>query len=191
MQPTPLAPETDSRSQVDIVILEIWPDHVPIADKPGEFREVHKVKWAKRGTNGHETVESVHRLKKMPQLWERIEPAYERWLKGQETPVDGTPLEAWPGLTKGQVDHMRLLHIRSVEDLAQCTDSALEKIGMGARTLRDRARTYVQAKAGSAQIEAALAKRDEENEQLRAEVAELRALVQSLAPKKGRKAEAA
>lgn len=190
MQPTLVAPETDSRSQVDIAILEISRDHRPIANKPGEFKEVHIVEWAKRGTSAT-TRETVDRLRKMPQLWERIEPAYERWLKGQETPVDGTPLEAWPGLTKGQVEHLRLLHVRSVEELAAVTDSTLDKIGMGARALRERAKLFVQAKQGSAQLEAALVGVREENDNLKTELAELRALVEDLKPKKGRKAEAA
>ena len=190
MTPTLPPPETDNRAQVDIAILEISRDHRPIAGKPGEFKEVHIIEWAKRGTNAT-TRETVDRLRKMPQLWERIEPSYERWLKGQETPVDGTPLEAWPGLTKGQVEHLRLLHVRSVEELAGVTDSTLDKIGMGARALRERARLFVQAKQGSAQLEAALVERDEENARLREEMAELRALVETLKPKKGRKAEAA
>jgi hypothetical protein len=77
-----LPPETDSRATVDIHILKIWKDHVPDPKKPGEFKEVHKVEWAKRGTR-EATVERVDRLKKMPQLWERIEPAYDRWMRGR------------------------------------------------------------------------------------------------------------
>jgi hypothetical protein len=184
MRPDPLSPDTDNRHQVDIHILRIWKDHVPVPDKPGEFKEVHKIEWAKRGTTAT-TVEKVSRVQKNEALWERVEPAYQRWLKGQETPADGTPLEAWAGVTPGQVDYMRSLHIRSVEDLAGCNDAALERIGMGARALRDRARAYVENKKGSAVIEAALAARNEEVDQLRQQVAELTALVQT---KRGRKA---
>lgn len=63
------------------------------------------------------------------------------------------------------------------------------RLGMGARALRDRARVFVQAKQGSAQIEAALVGEREKVETLTAEVAELRALVQQLAPKKRAKAD--
>jgi ubiquinone biosynthesis protein UbiJ len=89
-------------------------------------------------------------------------------------------------VTAGQVDQMRALHIRSVEELAGCNDAALERIGMGARSLRDRARAYVENKKGSAVVEAALAARNEEVEQLRAQVAELTEAVKALAPRRGR-----
>lgn len=186
-QPNYLSPDADPRSQIDIVPLEIWSDHVPIADKPGEFREVHKIKWTKRGQPGHETVESVGRLRKDEMLWAFLEPYYERWLKGQEDPVDGTPLEAWPGVTRGQVQQMRNLHIRSVEELAGVTDAILDRIGMGARSLRERARTFVQAKAGSAQIEAALVAERERSAALEERIAEMEATLEQLKPKRGRK----
>ena|SRR3990167_1472292 len=174
--------EVMDRSKVDIVPVEFWVDYKPIIDKPGEFKPVEWVKWAKRGSPGHETVEAIPRVKKSPQLWATIEPYYNHWLKGQETPVDGTPLAAWPGITRGQVQALNLLLIRSVEDLAAANDATQQRIGMGARELVGRAKIFMEAKKGSAVIEAALAIEREKVGALVSEVAELRALVESLTP---------
>ncbi len=180
--------ETD-RSTIDIHILKIWREHVPDPKKAGEFREVHKIEWAKRGTNNSTTVETVSRLQKDAVLWARIEPSYQHWLKGQETPLEGTPLEAWPGMTEGRVAQLRLLHVRTVEEYAAVTDATLDKIGMGARSERERARIFVEAKKGSAQIEHALAGEREKVANLEAQMAEMRELIASLPPKKRKPAE--
>jgi hypothetical protein len=57
--------------------------------------------------------------------------------------------------------------IRTIEDVAAMTEEAMGRFGMGARTLRDKARDWMKSKdlAGNALLE---------NEQLKKELAELR-----------------
>jgi len=180
--PDLMSPEYDPRAKVDIVPVEFWVDHRPIHDRPGEFKPVEQVKWAKRGQPNHQTVEAISRVRKNPQLWNAIEPYYKHWLKGQEAPTDGTPLEAWAGVTKGQVQQLKLLLIRTVEELAQVGDGTMQRIGMGARTLVERAQAFVDHKRGSAVVEAALVSEREKRAELEGEVAELKAMVEALTP---------
>lgn len=142
-------------------VLEFWTDHIPDAD--AKLVPVDWVRWAKVGSNGATTDEKVERIKKHnPVVWDGIRQAYERWKAGQDAPVDGTPLEAWPGISKGQLAALRLLNILSVEDLAGVNDAALDRIGMGARALRDRAQKFIAAQSdGTAAIAARLAALEE------------------------------
>lgn len=167
---SPLDAPEFKRDEIAIVILAFEKDHVPIPNaKEGEpaMREVHRVRWGKRGYANWEQSEAVSRLKKgNPQLWEAaFARAYEYWLKGEEEPTDGTPLSGWPGITKGQVDACKGLHVRSVEDLAKADAPTISRLGMGAVALVDRAKTFC-ANKGHASLAA-------ENADLKASLAEL------------------
>ncbi len=110
------------------------------------------VRWVKKGDHKTANVVKVRLMKRLdPEGWRVIAPYYDKWKKGEEMPETGTPLANWP-LIKGkrQVDQLRLLSILTVEDLAMVSDSMLENIGMGGRTLRDQAKRYVEMKTGDA-----------------------------------------
>lgn len=168
-----------------IRVLAFRVDYEDVPGKPGEPRPVEWCEWVKVGGNGAVTNEKVSRLEKDQILWPVIRGAYESWKKGQEEPVSGTALAAWAGVNAAQADRLKLMHIRTVEDIAQLTDADLEKIGMGARAMREKARAFVANKQGSAKIEEALADRDATIANQAAELAELRATVAELAAKAG------
>lgn len=177
-----------------IVPLEFWVDHEPDGSKPGELRPVHWVKYAKKGQNGATIVDKVARKQQELNIWPAIEPYYEAWLKGQEEPEDGTPLSAWPGLTRGQADALKAINIRTVEDLAMLTDAQLESVGMGARALRAKALVFVETQQDKSGIEAALLSRDSQISDLTAQLEELTETVQKLTvnkPRRGRPPNAA
>lgn len=173
-----------NRDVPNIRPLKIWVDHIPIDDK-GNYKEVEYVEWAKVGS-GATTVERISALSKSKEgrtnpVWDVIRPHYERWKQGQEAPTEGTPLDVWPAVTKGQVEHLRLLNIRSVEDVAAANDATMEKMGMGARVLRDKARAFISAKQGQSVIAEQLSQRDTEIATLKAQIADLTEAVQTLA----------
>lgn len=58
--------------------------------------------------------------------WEIIGPAYEAWKEGSELPETGTPLSAWSGLSRQQVEFLNRMSIRTVEDVAAMDDKSLE-----------------------------------------------------------------
>lgn len=157
----------EHRRQIAMFPQSFERDHEPDPAKPGELREVHWITFVKRGHNLTTTRHRADRLRKgalasakMPPeqraqnedalLWSVAEAHYNAWLAGQELPVDGTPLEAWPGVTKAQVDKFRAMRLRSVEEVAAMTDSDADHYGMGARKLRDMARAFVGAKGDAA-----------------------------------------
>lgn len=68
--------------------------------------------------------------------------------------VQGTPLEEWPGITRGQVEELRFLNVRTVEQLAAVSDANGQRI-MGINSLKDKAKAYLeQAKGQSAEMDA-------------------------------------
>lgn len=77
--------------------------------------------------------------------------AYAGFKEGQESPVEGTPLDQLPGITKARVEELRYFHIRSIEQLANMPDELLMKAApMDGRGLRDKAKRWVDASAGAA-----------------------------------------
>jgi len=68
---------------------------------------------------------------------------YRAFREGREQPLDGTPLEEWPILTKAMVEELKHWKIRTVEELAQLSDVAIQQIGIGGRALRDRAKAFL------------------------------------------------
>jgi hypothetical protein len=68
---------------------------------------------------------------------------YAAFKAGQEPSTDGTPLEEWPALGKAQVLELKHVGFRSVEDVAGMGDIAIQRIGMGARALKERAAAFL------------------------------------------------
>ncbi len=175
-------------ARINVVPMNFRSEFVPDKTKPGEFKEIHKVDLVKKGSRGESTVWSLNALKKESFLWDFIEPYYNYWLKGQEDPVDGIPLDVLSFLPPAVVGHLKNIHIRTAEDLAACNEGALEKIGMGARGWREKARAYLAEKDDAVLAEANV-KLAKENELLRADMEELKEQVNSLVagkPKRGR-----
>ena len=173
------------RDRPNIAVLKFWTEYEDVAGKPGEPREVHMVEWVKKGTNGATTCEKVARALKDNGLREVIDPPYRSWLKGQEEPAEGTSLSAWPGVNPAMADRLKALHLRSVEDVAGMNDADMVRVGMGAGALRDKARAFVSAKKDAAPLAEAVAKKDAEIAELRAQIAELTETMDKLAADKG------
>lgn len=82
--------------------------------------------------------------------------AYEAWKNNQELPLEGTPIKTWNVLSPAQQQNFLNVNIRTVEDLAAASDSAMELFGMGALALRERARAYLSASKEPAKLAAQL-----------------------------------
>lgn len=59
----------------------------------------------------------------MERRWAYIEKHYEAWLKGQELPLEGTPLAAWGGISKEVAEAFIKAGVRTVEEVAALRDS--------------------------------------------------------------------
>lgn len=108
----------------------------------------------------------------------------------------GTPLEMWPQINAAQAEELKALKFRTVEHLANASDLNINNIGMVGGMAPHMLRTRAQAFLAAAQDSAVPQKQAEEIENLRKEaaereakhereMAELRALIEAGAKKKG------
>lgn len=106
----------------------------------------------------------------------RFPNAYEAFQKGISAPAVGTPVELL-GLGPSTLESLKQKGVRTVEDLSELGDTALQSIGLGAREMKDRAKAFL-----SKNSEATL-KLEAENAALKAQLAALSEKVDALASK--------
>ena len=91
---------------------------------------------------------------------------YAMWKKTQEQPVDGTPITMCPFLNIAQIKEYQALNVNTIEQLAELSDTAVQKLGMGAMEARKKAQAYMKAGADNA----ATQRVTDENLKLRAQM---------------------
>jgi hypothetical protein len=82
---------------------------------------------------------------------------YAAFKRGELRASTGTPLEHWPPMTTARVAEMKALNIFSVEDLANLSDAAVLRLGMGGRELRAQAQAYISSAKDNAAMTALVA----------------------------------
>ena len=107
---------------------------------------------------------------------QRFGPQYQHWLSTQEQPVEGQPLDQVPWLNVAQVREMQHLNIKTLEQLAALSDTAIGHLGMGARDMVNKAKAYIEAAKGSAELTHMVAK----NAELEREVASLKESIKEI-----------
>ena len=122
---------------------------------------------------------------------------YEAFKAGLETPLEGTPLGEWPVslMSPARVRELAYFNIRTVEQLSAVNDAQLQNLGMGARELRERARTWLEvARTGAAPLERLISRTEHqarEIERLTRELTQANAEIAALKRKETRHADAA
>lgn len=116
---------------------------------------------------------------RFPREWlDEIIKGYKAWKEGKELPLDGTALQQWGVLPPAMLQTFLAQHIRTIEELAEASDEAINPCGMGSRLYRNHAVAWVKLnKEGTVTRTAA------EVTALRAENAELKATIGSLSEK--------
>ncbi|ABC89907.1 hypothetical conserved protein [Rhizobium etli CFN 42] len=109
----------------------------------------------------------------------RFADAYKRFKEGAAAreQLTGTPLAQWPYLKPSQIKELEAVNIYTVEQLAALSDTAKQKIGMGANELTAAARAYLATAENSSAASAFAA----ENERLKDEVSRLQAQMKEMA----------
>lgn len=95
---------------------------------------------------------------------QRFEKQYDKFKRGVEQAVTGTPLEMWPQMTVGTVAELKSVGVHTVEQLAGLSDANLQKF-MGGHMLRQKAQAFLDAasaEAGNSKMAMELEKRDAE-----------------------------
>ena len=90
-----------------------------------------------RNTRATEIVNDEHK-KRWPM-------EYAGFKRGEEVPVEGTPLRDWPAAEhRAREGELAYFNILTVEQLSQVNDSQLQNLGMGARRERDAALKFLE-----------------------------------------------
>lgn len=175
-----------------IIIERFWTNYVPKEDGSG-MRPVDMVAYAPVGRHDRSvTTATVSSLSKLhpehmaadnPAIgmawarWRAIEPAYRAWKEGQEVPLHGTPLGAWPGISPEQANALRLMGIRTVEEFAEASDGIIGKCHFpSARALQQTAKAWLSG-ADKSKAAAAMANLESENAALKDTAEELRQML--------------
>ena len=82
---------------------------------------------------------------------QRFAAEYARFKQNKNQEVTGTPLSEWPPLTRSQVKEMEYFNVRTVEQLAEMSDTHMQKF-MGLQSIRDLARRFMQHAEGVAPL---------------------------------------
>lgn len=138
------------------------------------YRTIDMVQIIIPGDNGTVVKRRVKPSDKQrwPKQWE----AYE---KMQEYIPEGTLIDNWPRLTRGQIEDLKYNNVFTVEQLAELPDEALGRLGLGARRMREHAKAFIEAAANGAPS----AHLVEENERMKNQVSLLTAQVADLIKK--------
>lgn len=121
---------------------------------------------------------------RFPRQWAH----YQNKMAGDQRLAGKTPIDQWPRLTPAQAEELRAIRFLAVEDIANASDHQLSAIGMIAgmapHAFRDAARTYLRLAAGEASESQAAARAEaaeKQNAELKQQMAELMARMESLA----------
>jgi hypothetical protein len=95
-------------------------------------------------------------------------------IHGSEEMISGTPLSEWSLISRSQAEELKGLKFHTIEQIAEASDLALQRLGMSAGmspyTFRDRAKAFLNKSSSDAEA----LKRDESLKALEAENERLR-----------------
>jgi hypothetical protein len=91
---------------------------------------------------------------------ERWPDEYKKFKAGQEMSVDGIPLEQWPILKREQVLELKYLGFLTVEQIAEMSEHAIQRIPMLGRRLKDLAIAYLDDEQAGALLARTTAEKD-------------------------------
>jgi hypothetical protein len=111
---------------------------------------------------------------------EKFPKAWARFQASEAEGHEGTPLEQWPQMSRSMVKECKYFEIHTVEQLAGLSDMNVSRMGMGYMELRNKAKAYLVAAAGTAGETAQAA----ENQRLKEMIADLQRQMNEVSEKK-------
>jgi prophage DNA circulation protein len=106
---------------------------------------------------------------RIPAMWfDAYSDALKRYRAGQEAPEMGTALNHVTIFSPAEVKNILNANIRTVEDMAEATEEAMARIGMGSRALKQKAEAWLKASEGTGKSAAEIEKLRQENNDFRA-----------------------
>lgn len=115
-----------------------------------------------------------------PQWLEQYRAQYAAWKRGEELPLNGTPIKGWAVLSPAQQDVLIRMNVFTVEDAAAMNDEGLRRFGMGASEVRNKAEAWLKQAKDKGPLTMEIATVKAKNESLSIEVATLTQQVAAL-----------
>lgn len=144
--------------------------------------EAEAESWLKR-------LDEDARQNRAPAAWATgFRDMFEKWKRGEEIPVEGTPIKGWPSLSPSMQQSVVKAGFRTVEELAAAGDAEIASIGIGAIDMRHKARTFLEAANGPGKLTARVEATEAENKTLKNLVEEQGKELKRLAALLGEKA---
>jgi len=162
----------DSRLAVTFYKRSVKQEDESIAAGRPIFKEFDFVRICVPGDNLTEidTYAQESHKARFPRQWAH----YQNQVGSQELIV-GTPIEQWPLISRSQAEELKGIKFRTVEDVANCSDLQLQRIGMIAgmspHGFRDKAKQFLNLATESAEV----AQKEAEMQALREENAKIKA----------------
>ena len=126
---------------------------------------------------GSRTGGDVHLVK--PRDVARFPRHYDAFKRRIEAPNEGTPLHEWPLVSRSQAEEMAFYNVKTVEQLAEVNDNNAGQF-MGMQDLKRKASEWLERAGETAQSDelySELKKRDDEIDELKIMVADLKAMM--------------
>lgn len=143
---------------------------------PHKIADIMKIKGS--GASNHPASDS------MVQFRDFILERYNLWKKGEEAPINGTPLVAWNALDAEEVAAFKKAGIHTVEEIRDMNDTLIGKV----QVARPREKKVLAARfldaADQNRAASELKRRDDEMEALKAQIAEMQKAMASAPPAK-------
>ena len=180
-------------------IIKFWTKFTPRPD--GTMKATDMVLYCPIGKASMQTnEESVSRLSRVVPMdvapdnpavmmanvrWNVIKPAYDAWKAGNAMPDSGTPIAAWPGVSTDQAEALKMLGIRSVEEVADASDSIIVRFPFpNARELRTTAQAFLKSSDRN-KLAADMTALDTKNKILEDQLEEMRQIMVEMQAKQG------
>lgn len=161
---------------------EVFPDHAATATEGRPmFKDVEMVELRFAGNSLY-----VPDMKVTDEHRQRFPQAYAAFKKDGSLHVEGTPLKEWPAIRPSQIAEFNAQNIYTVENLAAVDDNGIQRMGLGGRMFRDKARAFINAAKGNAPLEKLAAENSDLREQmetLQRNYNELAAAIKTMQPK--------
>jgi hypothetical protein len=123
--------------------------------------------------------------KRGDKFYPHYEALLKAWKEGAAEPEFGTSLKSWPVASPAQIAACFSANIKTVEDLATAPAQALQRIGMGAVALQQKAAAWLQSAQDKGQTAEKVATLTRDVEALTTRNAELSAQVEALLAAQG------
>lgn len=128
-----------------------WVEIAPSGEAFDRTRTWHRIKDVTPPEDVDDTRRDSMSFKIAEARWQKIQPKYEAYKRGQDIPEDGTPLAAWAGVSPEQAAHLKAMGLRTVEAVRDMSESAVSRLPFpNARKLSQLAGDFLASKGEAA-----------------------------------------